>query len=134
MSGPYITEELVINTAGKHWIDSKMGTDFFHDTNRMHHDALMDGAKSACDAIFGPNTIADPTDTDGTDDSYDKWKVIAIIFVVLFGISLSCLIGFIVYVYRSFKFSDSVSNIKPPKVRSTEMSPMAAEAEKKSRV
>ena len=84
------TEEAIINTVGKHFIDLPMGTAFFHDVTRMHHDALMDGATLACDKIFGVNELY-PVGSGVNDSGGDEeatWKAVAITFIVGFVISL----------------------------------------------
>ena len=91
MGGSYATEESIINTVGKHFIDEPMGTAFFHDAARMHHDALMDGATLACNKIFGENTLY-YAESDSSDSGEDTWKTIAIVFIVSFLISIVTLV------------------------------------------
>lgn len=129
--GGYATEPAIINVVGKHFIDGEIGTDFFHNSDRMHHDALMVGAKLACDAIFGPNEVsnpnAPPSDTETDKEKETPWETIAIIFIALFVLSFTSLLALLTRQYSQSSFTRKEDSKAPQdKVRMTvQMSPIS---------
>jgi len=140
LGGSYPTEESIIETVGKHFIDGQMGADFFQDSHRLHHDALSTGGKIACDAIFGLDELPNPNPpvTEEDDDAEaNMWRLIAIVLLVLCGATWAGMVGYWLSTLKSPASTDLLptesTNSRGTRDASREMeiqlSPIAKQAE-----